>query len=191
MPPPVVQPITSSCTTRSGTFYNFALCSHSCLPFVFNLPVFYLSQRRTSSEKSHTIAYTSFPQNWDLPLMPHIVSELPNLDSYQLQDSHLQVHYSTAFGLCLKVIILYYFVNNADESFQLQVRVAHPHESKVTTRLMSDLLNIFIWLTFSLPMNGPSRLKLRTSTFVKLSTRPTWNYCIQLGFYWQCQYWRR
>ena len=71
-------------------------------------------------------------------------------------------------------IILYYFVNNADESFQLQVRVAHPCKSKVTTRLTSNLLNIFIWSTFSLPMDGPSRLKLRTSAFVKLSTRPTW-----------------
>ena len=40
VPPPAVQPITSSRTTWSGTFSNFALCSHSCLPFVFNLPVF-------------------------------------------------------------------------------------------------------------------------------------------------------
>ena len=40
VPPPAVQPITSSRTTWSGTFYNFALCSHSCLPFIFNLPVF-------------------------------------------------------------------------------------------------------------------------------------------------------
>ena len=40
MPPPVVQPITSSHTRRSGTFYNFALCSLSCFPFIFNLPVF-------------------------------------------------------------------------------------------------------------------------------------------------------
>ena len=44
MPPSAVQPIMSSCTTWSGTFYNFTLCSLSCLPFVFNLPVFYLSQ---------------------------------------------------------------------------------------------------------------------------------------------------
>ena len=40
MPPPAVRPITSSRTTRSGTFYSFAICSHSCLPFIFNLPVF-------------------------------------------------------------------------------------------------------------------------------------------------------
>ena len=75
MSPPAVRPIMSSCTVRSGTFYNFTLCSYSCLPFVFNLPVFYLSLR-TSSEKSLTIAYTSFPQNWDLALMPHTISHL-------------------------------------------------------------------------------------------------------------------
>ena len=40
VPPPAVQPITSSHTVWSGTFYNFTLCSHSCLSFVFNLPVF-------------------------------------------------------------------------------------------------------------------------------------------------------
>ena len=50
VPPPVVRPITSSRTMQSGTFYNFALCSHSCLPFVFNLPVFTFHQR-TSSPK--------------------------------------------------------------------------------------------------------------------------------------------
>ena len=75
VPPPAVWPITSSHTAWSGTFYNFALCSLSCLPFVFNLPVFYLLLR-TSSEKSHTIAYTSFPQNWDLALTPCTVSHL-------------------------------------------------------------------------------------------------------------------
>ena len=30
MPPPAVWPITSSRTARSGTFYSFAICSHSC-----------------------------------------------------------------------------------------------------------------------------------------------------------------
>ena len=40
VPPPAVQPIMRSRTTRSGTFYSFAICSHSCLPFVFNLAVF-------------------------------------------------------------------------------------------------------------------------------------------------------
>ena len=40
VPPPAVRPITRSRTARSGTFYSFAICSHSCLPFVFNLPVF-------------------------------------------------------------------------------------------------------------------------------------------------------
>ena len=40
VPPPAVRPITSSRTARSGTFYSFAICSHFCLPFVLNLPVF-------------------------------------------------------------------------------------------------------------------------------------------------------
>ena len=40
VPPPTVQPIMRSHTAWSGTFYSFAICSHSCLPFVFNLPVF-------------------------------------------------------------------------------------------------------------------------------------------------------
>ena len=40
VPPPAVRPIMSSRTAWSGTFYNFTLCSHSCLPFIFNLPVF-------------------------------------------------------------------------------------------------------------------------------------------------------
>ena len=40
VPPPAVWPITSSRTPRSGTLYNFALCSLSCFPFIFNLPVF-------------------------------------------------------------------------------------------------------------------------------------------------------
>ena len=45
VPPPAVRPITRSCTTQSGTFYSFAICSHSCLPFIFNLPVFTFRQR--------------------------------------------------------------------------------------------------------------------------------------------------
>ena len=44
VPPPAVRPITRSRTARSGTFYSFAICSHSCLPFVFNLPVFTFRQ---------------------------------------------------------------------------------------------------------------------------------------------------
>ena len=75
MPPPAVWPIMSSRTMQSGTFYNFTLCSLSCFSFVFNLPVFTFCQE-TSSEKSHTIAYTSFPQNWDLALTPHTISHL-------------------------------------------------------------------------------------------------------------------
>ena len=45
VPPPAVRPIMRSRTTQSGTFYSFAICSHSCLPFVFNLPVFTFHQR--------------------------------------------------------------------------------------------------------------------------------------------------
>ena len=91
MPPPAVRPIMSSCTMQSGTFYNFTLCSHSCLPFVFNLPVFYLSLR-TSSEKSHTIAYTSFPQNLDLTLTPRTILHLSHTISHHItlpQSHHL------------------------------------------------------------------------------------------------------
>ena len=73
VPPPVVWPITSSHTAWSGTFYNFTLCSHSCLPFIFNLPVFTFHER-TSSQKPQPIAYMSLPQNWDLALMPCTVS---------------------------------------------------------------------------------------------------------------------
>ena len=62
VPPPAVQPIMRSRTARSGTFYSFAICSHSCLPFIFNLPVFTFSQR-TSSPKPQPIAYMSLPQN--------------------------------------------------------------------------------------------------------------------------------
>ena len=45
VPPPAVQPITRSRTARSGTFYSFAICLHSCLPFIFNLPVITFSQK--------------------------------------------------------------------------------------------------------------------------------------------------
>ena len=50
VPPPAVRPITRSRTARSGTFYSFAICSHSCLPFVFNLAVFTF-HKGTSSPK--------------------------------------------------------------------------------------------------------------------------------------------
>ena len=50
VPPPAVRPIMRSHTAWSGTFYSFAICSHSCLPFVFNLPVFTFRQT-TSSPK--------------------------------------------------------------------------------------------------------------------------------------------
>ena len=62
VPPPAVRPITRSRTAQSGTFYSFAICSHSCLPFVFNLPVFTFSQG-TLSPKPQPIVYMSLPQN--------------------------------------------------------------------------------------------------------------------------------
>ena len=62
VPPPAVRPITRSRTMQSGTFYSFAICSHSCLPFVFNLPVFTF-HHRTSLLKPQPIAYMSLPQN--------------------------------------------------------------------------------------------------------------------------------
>ena len=68
VPPPAVRPIMRSCTGQSGTFYSFAICSHSCLPFVFNLPVFTFHQG-TSLPKPQPIAYMSLPQNWDFALM--------------------------------------------------------------------------------------------------------------------------
>ena len=61
VPPPAVQPIMNSCTTRSGTFYNFALCSHSCLPFVFNLPVFTF-QKNIITEAPINCLYESPPE---------------------------------------------------------------------------------------------------------------------------------
>ena len=75
VPPPAVWPITRSCTVRSGTYYSFAICSHSCLPFVFNLPVFTFHQR-TLLPKPRPIAYMSLPQNWDFTLMLCTISRL-------------------------------------------------------------------------------------------------------------------
>ena len=75
VPPFAVRPITSSHTMRSGTFYNFALCSLSCFPFVFNLSVFTFHEG-TSLLKPQPIAYMSLPQNWDFALMPRTVSHL-------------------------------------------------------------------------------------------------------------------
>ena len=67
VPPPAVWPITRSRTMRSGTFYSFAIRSHSCLPFIFNLSVFTFHQG-TLSLKPQPIAYMSLPQNWDFAL---------------------------------------------------------------------------------------------------------------------------
>ena len=67
VPPPAVQPIMKSRTTWSGTFYSFAICSHSCLPLIFNLPVFTF-RYRTLLLKPQPFAYMSLPQNWDFAL---------------------------------------------------------------------------------------------------------------------------
>ena len=61
MPPPAVRPITSSCTAQSGTFSNFALCSHSCLPFVFNLPVFTFRKKKIITKVPTNCLYESPP----------------------------------------------------------------------------------------------------------------------------------
>ena len=61
VPPPVVQPITRSHTARSGTFYSFAICLHSCLPFVFNLPVFTF-QKNIITEAPTNCLYESPPE---------------------------------------------------------------------------------------------------------------------------------
>ena len=62
MPPPAVRPIINSRTVRSGTFYNFALCSHYCLPFVFNLPVFTV----------HSEDHRRSPNQLPIPVSPRI-----------------------------------------------------------------------------------------------------------------------
>ena len=46
----------------SGTFYSFAICSHSCLPFVFNLPVFTFSQGTFITEAPTNCLYESPPE---------------------------------------------------------------------------------------------------------------------------------
>ena len=62
VPPPAVRPIMSSCTARSGTFYSFAICSHSCLPFVFNLPVFTFRQKNIITKALTNCLYESPPE---------------------------------------------------------------------------------------------------------------------------------
>ena len=61
VPPPAVRPITSSRTVRSGTFYSFAICSHSCLPFVFNLPVVTFHQKIITEAPTNCL-YESPPE---------------------------------------------------------------------------------------------------------------------------------
>ena len=62
VPPPAVQPITRSCTAWSGTFYSFAICSHSCLPFVFNLPVFTFHHHNIITKALTNCLYESPPE---------------------------------------------------------------------------------------------------------------------------------
>ena len=62
MPPPVVRPITSSHTAQSGTFYNFTLCSLSCFPFIFNLPVFTFCSKTITREEPHNCLYQFPPE---------------------------------------------------------------------------------------------------------------------------------
>ena len=62
VPPPAVQPITRSRTMRSGTFYRFAICSHSYLPFIFNLPVFTFRKKNIITEALTFCLYESPPE---------------------------------------------------------------------------------------------------------------------------------
>ena len=62
VPPPAVQPIMRSRTTRSGTFYSFAICSHSYLPFIFNLPVFTFRKKNIITEALTFCLYESPPE---------------------------------------------------------------------------------------------------------------------------------
>ena len=62
MPPPAVRPIMRSRTAQSGTFYSFAICSHSCLPFIFNLPVFTFLQKNIIAEALTNCLYESPPE---------------------------------------------------------------------------------------------------------------------------------
>ena len=62
VPPPAVRPIMRSRTARSGTFYSFAICSHSCLPFVFNLAVFTFQPGNIIAEALTNCLYESPPK---------------------------------------------------------------------------------------------------------------------------------
>ena len=73
---PTVQPIMNPHTAQSGTYYSFAsdepyalfLVDHSYLTCMY-LPF--------PIAEPQPIAYTSFPQNSELTLMPHITSHSP------------------------------------------------------------------------------------------------------------------
>ena len=81
MHPPMVQPIMSPHTTRSGTFYSFALDEPYAHFLVYHsyLTCLYLP---FAPYKSHTIAHMNFPQNSDLALTPHITPHLPHTISH-------------------------------------------------------------------------------------------------------------
>ena len=59
---------------------GWALYLLSCFSFIFNLPVFTFRY----TEKPQPIAYTSFPQNWDLALTPHTISHLSRTISHRI-----------------------------------------------------------------------------------------------------------
>ena len=62
MPPPAVRPITRSRTAQSGTFYSFTTCLHSCLPFVFNLPVVTFPKNNIITKAPTNCLYESPPE---------------------------------------------------------------------------------------------------------------------------------
>ena len=69
---PLLQSDQSWALTLHGQALSITLPYAHFLVYHLYLTCLYFTFRRTSSEKSHTLAYTSFPQNWDLALMPHL-----------------------------------------------------------------------------------------------------------------------
>ena len=81
MCPPMVQPIMSPRTVWSGTFYSFASDEPYALFLVCHLYLTCLYLPFTP-QKSQRISHMSFPQNWDLALMPctilHLFHTIPH-----------------------------------------------------------------------------------------------------------------
>ena len=77
--PPTVWPIMSPCTMRSGTYYSFTSDEpYACfLVYHLYLTCLYFTFCSDHKEESQPIAYTSFPQDWELALTPHITSLSP------------------------------------------------------------------------------------------------------------------